>query len=565
MKRRISFQFVAVTILILVIFIVGATLIARRSLNDSTELNLRHYVDIVETDVEESRSYDDIIDKYKDLSSDIRITFIDEDGIVLADSSADDLDNHLDRPEIKNPGAVYIRESDTLNMQMMYLSKTLNNGDYLRVSIPTESTLQFLNDFIGFSIVLGLIIMIVTIFISVFLINQSLKPLEDVKNNLISVNEGHYQDIMPVKKYDEVNAFIREINAINKTISSNISSLKTEKSKTDFLINQMKQGICVLDQNKHIIFINNYLKDIYRFNIDININKDYRFLFREDNLQNTIEELFQTEQNKSIIVEKNQRYYNVSLNYSKDNWRHLPSAIIIYTDITAIRQLEILKKDFFVNASHELKTPLTSIMGSADIIKEDMAKDKEMVIDLARRIHQEATRMNDLVMDMLKLTEIESQDQIKNHTVFIVDHLVDDVINNLSVLIKEKNIQVEKTINVHTFEFNPEDFYQLLKNIIENAIKYNRENGHVWVDISSKNKKLYIKIKDDGIGIPQDDQTRVFERFYRVDKARSRASSGTGLGLSIVKHILINAGGEIELESSENQGTLFTITLPIND
>lgn len=565
MKRRISFQFVAVTILILIIFIVGATLIARRSLNDSTELNLRHYVDIVETDVEESRSYDDIIDKYKDLSSDIRITFIDEDGIVLADSSADDLDNHLDRPEIKNPGSVYIRESDTLNMQMMYLSKTLNNGDYLRVSIPTESTLQFLNDFIGFSIVLGLIIMIITIFISVFLINQSLKPLEDVKNNLISVNEGQYQDIMPVKKYDEVNAFIREINAINKTISSNISSLKTEKSKTDFLINQMKQGICVLDQNKHIIFINNYLKNIYRFNIDININKDYRFLFREDNLQNTIEELFQTEQNKSIIVEKNQRYYNVSLNYSKDNWRHLPSAIIIYTDITAIRQLEILKKDFFVNASHELKTPLTSIMGSADIIKEDMAKDKEMVIDLARRIHQEATRMNDLVMDMLKLTEIESQDQIKNHTVFIVDHLVDDVINNLSVLIKEKNIQVEKTINVHTFEFNPEDFYQLLKNIIENAIKYNRENGHVWVDISSKNKKLYIKIKDDGIGIPQDDQKRVFERFYRVDKARSRASGGTGLGLSIVKHILINAGGEIELESSENQGTLFTITLPIND
>ena len=282
-------------------------------------------------------------------------------------------------------------------------------------------------------------------------------------------------------------------------------------------------------------------------------------------MQNTIEELFQTEQNKSIIVEKNQRYYNVSLNYSKDNWRHLPSAIIIYTDITAIRQLEILKKDFFVNASHELKTPLTSIMGSADIIKEDMAKDKEMVIDLARRIHQEATRMNDLVMDMLKLTEIESQDQIKNHTVFIVDHLVDDVINNLSVLIKDKNIQVEKTINVHTFEFNPEDFYQLLKNIIENAIKYNRENGHVWVDISSKNKKLYIKIKDDGIGIPQDDQKRVFERFYRVDKARSRASGGTGLGLSIVKHILINAGGEIELESSENQGTLFTIKLPIND
>lgn len=565
MKRRISFQFVAVTIMILIVFIVGATLIARSSLNDSTELNLRHYLDIVETDVEESRTYDDIIEKYKDLSSDIRITFIDEDGIVLADSSANDLDNHLDRPEIKNPGAVYIRQSDTLNIQMMYLSKILNNGDYLRVSIPAESTLQFLNDFIGFSIVLGLIIMIATIFISVYLINQSLKPLEDVKNNLVKVNEGQYQDIMPVKKYDEVNAFIKEINEINKTISSNISSLKTEKSKTDFLINQMKQGICVLDQNKHIIFINNYLKDIYRFNIDININKDYRFLFREDNLQKTIEELFQTEQNKNIIVEKNQRYYNVSLNYSKDNWRHLPSAIIIYTDITAIRQLEILKKDFFVNASHELKTPLTSIMGSADIIKEDMAKDKEMVIDLARRIHQEATRMNDLVMDMLKLTEIESQDQIKNHAVFIVDHLVDDVINNLSVLIKDKNIQVEKNIRIHTFEFNPEDFYQLLKNIIENAIKYNHENGHVWIDISSSNNALVVKIKDDGIGIPQDDQKRVFERFYRVDKARSRASGGTGLGLSIVKHILINANGDIELESSENQGTQFTITIPIND
>lgn len=564
MKRRISYQFVFLTLMILVIFIVGATLIAKSSLNDSTEMNLRHYIDIVETDVEDLRSYDDILDKYKDLSSDIRITFIDEDGVVLADSSAEDLDNHINRPEIQNPGSVYIRESDTLNMEMMYLSITLDNGDYLRVSIPTESTLQFLNDFIGFSIVLGLIIMIITIFISVFLINQSLKPFEDVKNNLIKVNEGLYQDIMPVKKYDEVNAFIKEINTINRTISSNISSLKTEKSKTDFLINQMKQGICVLDQNKHIIFINNYLKDIYRFNINININKDYRFLFREENLQKTIEELFQSEQNKSIIVEKNHRYYNVSLNYSKDNWRHLPSAIIIYTDITAIRQLEILKKDFFVNASHELKTPLTSIMGSADIIKEDMVKDKEMVIDLARRIHQEATRMNDLVMDMLKLTEIESQDQIKNHTVFIVDHLVDDIINNLSLLIKEKNIQVEKSISVHTFEFNTEDFYQLLKNVIENAIKYNYENGHVWIDISAEKENLLIKIKDDGIGIPQDDQKRVFERFYRVDKARSRASGGTGLGLSIVKHILINAGGHIELESAENQGTLFTIKLPFN-
>ncbi|MCF7924753.1 MAG: GHKL domain-containing protein [Candidatus Izimaplasma sp.] len=562
MKRRISFQFISLILIIIITFIIGATIIARNTLNDTTEMNLNNYLDIIEIEVEEGTTYNDIIDKYHDLATHIRITFIDETGVVLADSSADNLDNHLNRPEIQNIGEVYIRESDTLNIKMMYLATQIDNGHFLRVAIPTASTIQFLNDFIGLAIVLGIIIIVLSIFISMFLIKQSLKPFENIIENLKEVNDGHYNDIIPVEKYDEVNAFINEINSINRLISENIASLKEEKNKTDFLINQMKQGICVLDENKHIIFINKYLKDIYRFNIDININKDFRFLFREDSLQNAINQIYQNETNQNTIIEKDDRYYNVSMTYSKTNWRNLPSAIIIFTDITSIRHIENLKKDFFINASHELKSPLTAIMGSSEIIREGMAKDEKMINDLANRIYHEATRMNDLVMDMLKLSEIESTEKVKNKRILIVEHILDDVINNLSVLIKEQKISVEKNINVHTIKFNPDDFYQILRNIIENAIKYNKSEGHVWIKIDEDEKHYLLEIKDDGIGIPKAEQERIFERFYRVDKARSRVNKGTGLGLSIVKHIVLNANGKIELNSEEDNGTSIKIMLP---
>jgi len=288
MKRKISLEFILLIFTSLVIFTIGATFIVRDTINKVTELNLEKYLVIISND-NAILSESEIVEKYSDLSDYLRITFIDANGVVLADSIAENLDNHLDRPEIVNIGEVYIRHSDTLKIDMMYLANELNEGGYLRVAIPITSVLGFLNDFLALSLAIGLVIIVLSIMSSSYLIKQSLKPLEDIKAILSTVNKGEYEEILPIVKYDEINGFIKEINEINKNIYENITSLKLEKQKLDFLLGHMNQGICVLDDKARIVLLNTYLRDLYNFNIDYNINKDYRYLFRDDETQKAIQ------------------------------------------------------------------------------------------------------------------------------------------------------------------------------------------------------------------------------------------------------------------------------------
>jgi len=394
------------------------------------------------------------------------------------------------------------------------------------------------------------------------MIKQSLAPLANLKIILKDINNGNYQKIVPSTKYEEINGFIREINEINENISINITSLKSEKLKSDFLLNHMNQGICVLDENKKIILLNTYLKNLYNFNIDYNINKDYRYLFRDEKIQEEINKTYEKKTDKTLITEVNSSYYSVSIIYSDKDWSSASTVILIYSDVTESKNIEVLKRDFFINASHELKSPLTTIIGSADLITEQIVKDQETIIDLVRRITVEANRMNCLVMDMLSLSEYETKNQNANKTILKMENIVSEIINNLNVLILEKKNTVSTDLMQDSIYISYEEIYQLLKNLVENAIKYGKNNGNVWIKVLYNKNQLEISVKDDGIGIPKSDLNRVFERFYRVDKARSKSSGGTGLGLSIVKHIVLNYNGHIEIDSEENEGTEVKVYIP---
>lgn len=564
MRRKISFEFIILILTALVAFTIGATFFARSSINNVTELNLEKYLEIIKIDYD-SLTPNEVIDKYSDLNNYLRITFIDDQGEVTADSLAEDLDNHLNRPEIINVGESYIRHSDTLNIDMMYLASTLEDGSYLRVAVPIASILGFLNDFIALSIVIGIIIVVLSIMSSSYLIKQSLKPLSETKIILENINKGEYQEILPVIKYDEINGLIKEINQINKTISDNIASLKSEKQKSDFLLNHMNQGICVLDEEARIVLLNNYLKNLYNFNINYNINKDYRYLFRDEEIQKAIKKAYEEKKNSTLVTVFNEKYYSISIIYSDKDWSFNSSVILIYSDITAAKHIEILKRDFFVNASHELKSPLTTIIGSVELISQGMAKDKETVNDLIERIASEAKRMNNLVMDMLTLSEYETKNQNSQKQVVNIKSLIQELVENLSVLAHKDNISISYKIEDLNIFISYEEIYQLLKNLIENAIKYGKTNGNVWINVDQDETSLIIKIKDDGIGIPKADLNRVFERFYRVDKARSRSTGGTGLGLSIVKHIVLNYNGHVDINSEEDEGTEVLVYLPKKD
>ncbi len=566
MKRKITLEFLSVVFFSIIAFMIGGYFFAKSNINNITELNLNNFLEMVVIDYELDKDANRVVDKYQDLDNYLRITFMAPDGTVIADSLAENLENHLTRPEFKDLGTVYIRHSATLDIEMMYVAHRFDDGNYVRVAIPTSSLLPFINDFIGFSIMIGVVIVFITFLLSSALINNAMHPLLEIKNILREVNNGDYKEIVPMKKQDEINDLIREINDINKLIAFNISSLKSETEKNNFLLNHMNQGICVLDKDGLIIMINDYLKQLYRFNIDTNLNKDYRYLFRDKEIQDSIIKAYKEQISTNLVVKLKDEYHSVSITYLEKNWLKQPSVILIFMDITAIKNIENLKKDFFDNASHELKSPLTAILGSSDLILQGMAKDEKTILDLSRRISDEAKRMNNLVMDMLTLSKYENQTKIPHRKNVDINSILNDVIKSLETQAKEKDIILSASSSQkYVINANYDQMFQLLKNLIENGIKYGKQSGKVEIIICKEDKNFMIKVTDNGIGIPKSDQARIFERFYRVDKARSKSTGGTGLGLSIVKHIVMNYNGHIELDSTEDKGTTITIYIPINE
>lgn len=561
MKRQINKRIILVVVFSFMLFLLGSTFIVRNYYNKITEFHLNHYINQIEYDYEEGESYQDIRTKYTSGDSTLRITFVDAGGVVLFDTHAEDLDNHADRPEIQNPGTAEIRWSDTLNQRMMYLAHELDDGIILRIALPISSILPFLNDAIGLTIVLSVAIIVFVSLLSMVLTRRLINPLTDIQTNLKEVYEGNYKEIMPVKDHPELNGIINEINSLNKKISDTITSLNKEKRKTSFLLDHMNQGLAVLDHEKSIMLVNAKLAELFSFS-RTNIGNHYSFLIRDSRIRRAVEAVYQNQSTKTVVADIDDRFFSVVVSYLESDWSDDDVVLLSFSDITMMKRIEKVKRDFFVNASHELKSPLTSIMGAAELIDRKMVKDKQSVEDLARRILQESNRMNRLVMDMLNLSKYEEHDLPESETDVSVKTVANDVLDTLMPLAEKQAISLHFQAEAVTYHAKKEDLRQLIKNLVENAIQYNEQGGHVWVSLSGEDDHVTIEVADDGIGIPKNDRNRIFERFYRVDKARSKKTGGTGLGLSIVKHIVLSYHGKIDLSSEEGQGTSIIVSLP---
>jgi two-component system phosphate regulon sensor histidine kinase PhoR len=224
-------------------------------------------------------------------------------------------------------------------------------------------------------------------------------------------------------------------------------------------------------------------------------------------------------------------------------------------DVTDIKRLEKMKLDFFANASHELKSPLTTIIGYQQLIQNGILVEKEEIADATIKTVKEASRMNQIISEMLELAKLES-DKKEDKNVLSISHVTDEILLSYNILLENKNITLVKDYNDFDVSIASNDLYHLIRNLIDNAVKYNKANGKIKITISDNT----FVIEDTGIGISKEDQERIFERFYRVDKARSKENGGTGLGLSIVKHICINNNIKIEVSSALNEGTCFKLT-----
>jgi len=514
------------------------------------------------------------------LSYDNRITIIDYNGTVLgeSDSNISDMQNHLDRKEIKEAiqGKVGTDErlSKTMNLTYLYVALPIEGKNIIvRVSVPLYQ-INSINKTFFFYTILGILSgLLLTILISVKLSKVITYPINQLINTSKEIASGNYKKRVNINSKDEIGQLASTFNEMADKLDNTLSGILDKNVRVDTIINSMRDGIIAIDTNYKILIINTIACDIFGVKhgpgiigknlLDITRNSKVNSFLR-DTIKNNVAltdeiTMFSPKMGTDFI-------YKIYTNPIKNAEVKAQNAggVITLHDVTSVKKLEQIRTEFVSNVTHELKTPLTSIRGFVETLKNGAIDDTAVATKFLDIIDIEAERLYILINDILQLSEIEGMRKDEHVTQNSLNLIIDEVVLLLETFANKKNIKiefdVEPNILIHANKYR---IKQMLINLIDNAIKYNVENGTVFIKASKSNGKTIISIKDTGIGITEKHHSRIFERFYRVDKGRSRNMGGTGLGLSIVKHIVNLYNGDIRIISEPGQGTEFIIQLPL--
>lgn len=450
----------------------------------------------------------------------------------------------------KNRKLFYIKEYDK-NIILIY-------KDFNIIKLLIEDILVFI-------LVLFLISFIIYIFLKKYLHKNIVLPLQEVskeipklKNKTGRVNFKHY-------KFEEINDICKEVINIENSLDDIGYMLKIERNKIDYILDNMTEGFVLFDKNKNVFAINKMAKKI------LNYDKNHlgeNILYYTQNiklLENIDKVLYTNQKNIFDIKTEDNKTYSIHISkiqkavFEKNNG----GIIMLMIDVTAERESEKLKQEFFSNVSHELKTPITSIQGYAELLYNDFATSKEQEKEFLKIIQKESSNITNLINNILTISKLENKEIEINKSDINIKTIVDEIINSTKPMCIEQNINIINKCENIIMLADYKKIHQLFNNLIVNAIKYNKNNGYVEINCFEDEKNINIIIKDSGIGIPLVDRNRIFERFYRVEKGRSKALGGTGLGLSIVKHIIKYYNGKIKVKSTEGFGSEFIIKIPI--
>ncbi len=562
MSKKLVRNYLLVLIVTFIVFVTGIVLIIDSTTLQLSKNNALNYLNIVENRYEEN-NYDatQTIADFSPQASFLRITIIDAAGNVIIDSSSTTNENHLNRIEIQNPGVVYKRYSATLDMSMLYVAHYLENQQmYVRISIPLAS----IQSSHTYSILLTILLAITLVVLSYFAFQKFVKhfsqALNKVSNSLGLIIAGNYHHLDAHSGYPEIDHILHRINDVNQQIANTVHYLAEEKNKINDILNNINQGIVAIDQDRKIMLINQYIKQIFRIE-NISVGNNFLLLIRKIDLQNAILDCLVHQTSGDIQIDLDNQYYKVIITPLTTSSSTQTGVLVLMRDVTESIKSDTMKKEFFANASHELKSPLTSIIGAAELISNQLVTKQEDIIDLSHRIYEEASRMKELVLQMLSITRLENLKQAENTSLIHLKQLAISILDSLDHQAKDKQIKIHLTCEDITMKANYDDLYQMVSNLVENAIRYGYENGNVWINIY-QNPGPTIAVKDDGIGIDKIHHERIFERFYRVDKGRNRDSGSTGLGLAIVKHVALIYDGKISLHSELGKGTEIKISFP---
>lgn len=556
MKKKIIVTNVIIVVFALLILFLSGISITKSIYKKQAEERI---IDVANIYAENYTSSDKVV---KNVPKDYRVTVVDKAGKVLSDSETADvsnIENHIDREEIVaalhgKPVAV-TRRSDTTNKDMVYsaVKVDLSSDDYVfvRVSTPVDSVNLYATSTILPNFYVLIAAIIAAVILSVVLTKSLVKPMAEIKNSLIALNNGTFTPSTPSEKDPEINKMLSEINDIGEKLSDTITTVSEDNKKLDYILNNVSDGIVVITREGNIEVMNDNAKLVFDVNNDA-ISSNYTVLSANEKFISAVSDAVNERINK--VFEFTTAAHDVYLT----SIRCLDGGmtIIVLSDITAVKHGEEIRSEFFANASHELKTPLTAIKGFNDVI--GMKSKDGDIRTLSSKIDKEVNRVVSLIDDMLNLSKLETTKTPIVEKVNLVA-VAYDAEESISALARAKNVNIEIS-GEGTVEMEKDHAYELVKNLMENAVRYNENGGHVFVSVDEKSDKVTLKVKDDGIGIDEENQSRIFERFYRVNKSRSRETGGTGLGLSIVKHVAELYGAKLTLSSTLGAGTEITVS-----
>ncbi|OPX44273.1 sensor protein kinase WalK [Ruminiclostridium hungatei] len=510
-----------------------------------------------------------------------RITIIDYSGKVLgeSDSDANGMQNHLNRKEVKEAiqGKMGTDErfSETLKVTYLYVAFPIEAHNIIvRVSIPLYQINSINKAFFFYTIIGILAGLLLTILISVQLSKVITDPIRQLINTSKEIAGGNYKKRVNITSKDEIGQLAYTFNEMADKLDETLLGMMDKNVRVDTVINSMRDGIIAVDTDYKILIINTIACDIFGVRHGPGIMGKNLIQIARNSKVNSL--LIDTIKNNTPLTDEiimfspatnTDKIYKVYTNPIKntDTVRSVNSGgVITLHDVTSVKKLEQIRTEFVSNVTHELKTPLTSIRGFVETLKNGAIEDTAVAAKFLDIIDIEAERLYMLINDILQLSEIEGMRKDDNIMETNLNTIIGEVVLILEAAAQKKGVrlivEVDQTINLLV---NKNRIKQMLINLVDNAIKYNVENGAVYIRAGRSSGKTYISIKDTGIGISEKHHSRIFERFYRVDKGRSRNMGGTGLGLSIVKHIVNLYSGDIRVVSQQGQGTEFLIQLPL--
>lgn len=498
----------------------------------------------------------------------LRISVISTNGTVIADTSTDiainPMANHTNRSDViealhssKNKTAFSIHTSISQKVPYIYASKKIkadDNRDYiLRISMPIESVNKYLITFLFTAVmVIGIVIIIMTLILPSTARNIML-PFYSIKETLDNIDGSKPQNIKNLTGFNDINDILYDINELAIDLNNNIIGYQTEREKLNYVLENIAQGIVAINKNKDIFFINRFAIEL--LNMQESEFKNLNEIIKDKSVISKIEDAIKLNRfSKFDIKEHNM---NIEINVIPILNNKNISALIKFEDVTDIRKIEIEKQDFFINASHELKTPLTSILGYSELLINMNSKNKNLdkKTDFIKRINSEALRMKELVLNMLTLSRMEANWQETIDEKIDIKDIIFNVLESNKINAQKKNINMEIKTESAFIMANKEKITEVINNLVDNAIKYTDEEGHIKIDLKNNGDKAIFVVKDNGCGIENKYLNRIFERFFRVKNEKYLKVQGTGLGLTIVKNICAHYNADIYIESEKDKGT----------